>query len=81
MMKISKITLGLFSSGFVLFSLYKYFSQKRITKEQISKIIKKISNLSIHFIFQRYDSQNKIIMKNQIIFRKINIHNLKTLIV
>ena len=61
MMKISKITLGLFSSGFVLFSLYKYFSQKRITKEQISKIIKKISNLSIHFMFQRYDSQNKIL--------------------
>ena len=30
----------------------KHFSQKRITKEQISKIIKKISNLSIHFMFQ-----------------------------
>ena len=61
MMKVSKITLGLFSSGFILFSLYKYFSQKRITKEQISKIIKKISNLSIQFMFQRYDSQNKIL--------------------
>ena len=61
MMKASKLALGLFSSGFVLFSLYKYFSQKRITKEQISKIIKKITNLSIHFIFQKYDSQNKIL--------------------
>ena len=61
MMKVSKIALGLFSGGFVLFSLYKYLSQKRITKEQISKIIKKISNLSVHFIFQKYDSQNKII--------------------
>ena len=61
MMKASKIALGLFSSGFVLFSLYKYLSQKRITKEEISKIIKKISNLSIHFIFQKYDSQNKIL--------------------
>ena len=60
-MKASKLALGLFSSGFVLFSLYKYFSQKRITKEQISKIIKKITNLSIHFIFQKYDSQNKIL--------------------
>ena len=61
MMKVSKIALGLFSGGFVLFSLYKYLSQKRITKEEISKIIKKISNLSIHFMFQRYDSQNKIL--------------------
>lgn len=61
MMKVSKIALGLFSGGFVLFSLYKYLSQKRITKEQISKIIKKISNLSVHFIFQKYDSQNKIL--------------------
>ena len=61
MMKASKIALGLFSGGFVLFSLYKYLSQKRITKEQISKIIKKISNLSVHFIFQKYDSQNKIL--------------------
>ena len=60
-MKATKITLGLFSGGFILFSLYKFFSQKRISKEQISKIIKKISNLSIHFMFQRYDSQNKII--------------------
>ena len=60
-MKASKIALGLFSGGFVLFSLYKYLSQKRITKEQISKIIKKISNLSVHFIFQKYDSQNKIL--------------------
>jgi hypothetical protein len=60
-MKASKIALCLFSGGFVLFSLYKYLSQKRITKEQISKIIKKISNLSVHFIFQKYDSQNKIL--------------------
>jgi len=41
--------------------LYKYLSQKRITKKQISKIVKKISNLSITFIFQKYDSQNKIL--------------------
>ena len=60
MMKVSKITLGLFSSGFLLYSLYKYFSQKKIPKEQISKIIKKITNLSVFFIFQKYDSQNKI---------------------
>ena len=61
MMKASKLALGLFSGGFVLFSLYKYLSQKRITKEQISKIVKKISNLSITFIFQKYDSQNNIL--------------------
>ena len=60
-MKASKITFGLFSGGFLLFSLYKFFSQKRISKEQISKIIRKISNASINFMFQRYDSQNKII--------------------
>ena len=60
MMKATKISFGLFSGGFLLFSLYKFFSQKRISKEQISKIIRKISNLSIHFMFQRYDSQSKI---------------------
>ena len=61
MMKASKVAFGLFSSGFLIFSIYKYLSQKRITKEQIIKIIKKISNLSINFIFQKYDSQNKIL--------------------
>ena len=60
MLKASKITLGLFSSGFILFSLYKYFSQKNITKEQISKIIKKISNLSVYFLFQYFDSKIKL---------------------
>ena len=59
MMKATKISFGLFSGGFLLFSLYKFFSQKRISKEQISKIIHKISNLSIQFMFQRYDSQSK----------------------
>ena len=62
-MKASKITLGLFSSGFVLFSLYKYFCQKRITKEQISKIFKKITNLSIYSMYQIYDSYNNKITK------------------
>ena len=60
-MKVSKITFGLFSGGFLLFSLYKFFSQKRISKEQISNIIRKISNISIRFVFQRYDSQDKIL--------------------
>ena len=60
MMKTTKITFGLFTGGFLLFSIYKFFSQKHISKEKISKIIRKISNLSIHFMFQRYDSQNKI---------------------
>ena len=60
-MKATKITFSLFSGGFLLFSLYKYFSQKRISKEQVSKIIRKISNVSIHFMFQRYDSQDKIL--------------------
>ena len=60
-MKASKVAFGLFSSGFLIFSIYKYLSQKRITKDQIIKIIKKISNLSINFIFQKYDSQNKIL--------------------
>ena len=88
MMKASKMALGLFSSGFLLFSLYKYFSQKRITKEQISKIIKKISNLSIHFIFQKYDSQNKILnqkieneeknISNVLIKEQNNINNKST---
>ena len=62
-MKASKITLGLFSSGFVLFSIYKYFCQKRITKEQISKIFKKITNLSIYSMYQSYDSYNNKITK------------------
>ena len=61
MMKASKVAFGLFSSGFLIFSIYKYLSEKRITKDQIIKIIKKISNLSINFIFQKYDSQNKIL--------------------
>ena len=61
MMKATKISFSLFTGGFLVFSLYKFFSQKRISKEQISKIIRKISNLSIHFMFQRYDSQNKIL--------------------
>ena len=60
MMKTTKMALGLFSGGFILFSIYKFLTQKRISKELISKIIKKISNMSIHFMFQRYDSQNKI---------------------
>ena len=60
-MKVSKITFGLFSGGFLLFSLYKFFSQKRVSKEQISNIIRKISNIGILFMFQRYDSQNKIL--------------------
>ena len=60
-MKASKITLGIFSSGFLLFSLYKYFSQKRITKEQISIILKKITNLSVYYLFHIYDSHNKIL--------------------
>lgn len=59
-MKTTKMALGLFSGGFILFSIYKFLTQKRISKELISKIIKKISNMSIHFMFQRYDSQNKI---------------------
>ena len=61
MMKASKITLGIFSSGFLLFSLYKYFSQKRIAKEQISIILKKIVNLSVYYLFHTYDSHNKIV--------------------
>ena len=60
-MKATKISFSLFTGGFLLFSLYKFLSQKRISKEQISKIIRKISNVSIHFMFQRYDSQNKIL--------------------
>ena len=76
MMKVSKITLGLFSSGFLLYSLYKYFSQKKIPKEQISKIIKKITNLSVFFIFQKYDSQNKIMnQKKQFEDKKEEVKN------
>ena len=75
MIKASKITLGLFSSGFILFSLYKYFSQKKITKEQISKIIKRISNLSIYIMFQYYDSKNEIINQKKEIEEKINEKN------
>ena len=73
MIKASKITLGLFSSGFVLFSIYKYFSQKHITKQQISKIFKKITNLSIYFMFQRYDSyQDEITKQKKANLEKIN---------
>jgi len=72
MIKASKITLGLFSSGFILFSLYKYFSQKRISKEQISKIIKRISNLSIYIMFQYYDSKNEITNQKKETEEKIN---------
>ena len=75
MIKASKITLGLFSSGFILFSLYKYFSQKKITKEQISKIIKRISNLSIYIMFQYYDSKNEITNQKKEIEEKTNEKN------
>ena len=75
MIKASKITLGLFSSGFILFSLYKYFSQKRISKEQISKIIKRISNLSIYIMFQYYDSKNEIMNQKKETEEKINEKN------
>jgi len=75
MIKASKITLGLFSSGFILFSLYKYFSQKRISKEQISKIIKRISNLSIYIMFQYYDSKNEITNQKKETEEKINEKN------
>ena len=75
MIKASKITLGLFSSGFILFSLYKYFSQKRISKEQISKIIKRISNLSIYMMFQYYDSKNEITNQKKETEEKINEKN------
>ena len=75
-MKASKITLGLFSSGFVLFSIYKYFCQKRITKEQISKIFKKITNLSIYSMYQIYDSyNNKITKLKKLELEKINEKN------
>ena len=76
MIKASKITLGLFSSGFILFSLYKYFSQKKITKEQISKIIKRISNLSIYIIFQYYDSKNEITNQKKEMEEKTNEKNI-----
>ena len=76
MIKASKITLGLFSSGFILFSLYKYFSQKKITKEQISKIIKRISNLSIYIMFQYYDSKNEITNQKKEIEEKTNEKNI-----
>ena len=75
MIKASKITLGLFSSGFILFSLYKYFSQKKITKEQISKIIKRISNLSIYIMFQYYDSKNEITNQKKEIEEENNENN------
>ena len=79
-MKAAKVTFGLFSSGFVLFSLYKYFYQKKISKQQILKIIKKISNQSVHFMFQRYDSQNKIknqkLEKNEITTQKLNFNEI-----
>lgn len=76
MIKASKITLGLFSSGFILFSLYKYFSQKKITKEQISKIIKRISNLSIYIMFQYYDSKNEITNQKKEMEEKTNEKNI-----
>ena len=76
MIKASKITLGLFSSGFILFSLYKYFSQRKITKDQISKIIKRISNLSIYIMFQYYDSKNEITNQKKEIEEKTNEKNI-----
>jgi hypothetical protein len=65
MFRFIKNSLGLFSSGFILFSMYKYFLGKKeiITEEQIIKLVKKIGNFGIHVLFKRYDSNNKL--KNQ----------------
>ena len=65
MFRFIKNSLGLFSSGFILFSMYKYFlgKKEKITEEQIIKLVKKIGNFGIHVLFKRYDSNNKL--KNQ----------------
>ena len=65
MFRFVKNSLGLFSSGFVLFSIYKYFlgKKEKLTEEQLIKLVKKIGNFGIHVLFKRYDSNNKL--KNQ----------------
>ena len=59
MFRFIKNSLGLFSSGFILFSMYKYFlgKKEKITEERIIKLVKKIGNFGIHVLFKRYDSK------------------------
>lgn len=66
MLKSLKYGMYTFTSGFALYSLGRYISsyQPSLTKEQFTKLLNKIRNLSIHLMMQRYDSNNK--MKNQL---------------
>ena len=65
MIKFIKTSLGLFTSGFILFSIHKYYlgKKEKITEEKLIKLVKKIGNFGIHVLFKRYDSNNKL--KNQ----------------
>jgi hypothetical protein len=65
MIKFIKTSLGLFTGGFILFSIHKYYlgKKEKITEEKLIKLVKKIGNFGIHVLFKRYDSNNKL--KNQ----------------
>ena len=65
MFKFIKYSFGIFSGGFVLFSIYNYWSKskEKISEEELIKLVKKIGNFGIHVLFKRYDSNYKL--KNQ----------------
>ena len=71
MFKFIKYSFGIFSGGFVLFSIYNYWSKskEKISEEELIKLVKKIGNFGIHVLFKRYDSNYKL--KNQ--FKEDNI--------
>lgn len=65
---IKSINYGLyvFGGGFALYSLCRYISSYKpsLSKDQFTKLLNKIRNLTIHLMIQRYDSNNKLV--NQI---------------
>ena len=65
MFKFIKYSFGIFAGGFVLFSIYNYWSKskEKISEEELIKLVKKIGNFGIHVLFKRYDSNYKL--KNQ----------------
>ena len=67
MIKFIKTSLGLFTGGFILFSIHKYYlgKKEKITEEKLIKLVKKIGNFGIHVLFKRYDSNNKLKKQNK----------------
>ncbi len=79
--KILKFGFYCFFSGFFAFSGMKFLSKKNneLNKKTIIKLLSKITNFSIHILFQRYDNKK---LNNKIYNENNNLNNnnkLKTL--